>query len=920
MEYTIITFGAQEVMADVFNAMAALINSKTGSIYQSLVRLGLFLGLFWVLGQMVYGQKGTLFKNWFVPFYVALTFFFAPTCRVHIQDPTTHQPPITVDNVPWGLGAFAGTISNLSHNVTKKIEAVFSLPDNLQYHKTGSLLASNLIAHSSKFRITDPNLQDTMREFMCQCVLYDALLGTKYTLKDLKYSPDIWKLACESPSPARAFVFKEPGRGSRAEILTCKEGVQRLRPYIEQEVENAFAYFGNRIFGKRSERHASIIDPSVELKQYLPLSYEYMTKMSRSATDLMRQQLMINAIEDAADYKNQTFGNPASFAIQRAYLLQRMNQETTFGIAVQKLVAMKNVMEALIYVAFLFILPMAMLPLGWKFISNWVGLVLWVQLWSPLYAVLHYLANAAGASKSSSYLLATEGGVTIASSIGFANLHADMAAQAGFLTLSVASLSYALVKGGAASFVHLASHLGSPATAAASKAAEDMFSGNYSFGNISEGNVQVSNHSFGQQTWAPSYTSGFISQNHGIMARMSTAEGEHIMNVANSNLRSSININDSYTQSLSAQGSHMEQLSENTMIAAGQAQMEALRQSQEFASHIAQGASAGSSFTDSVAASDRKAINTVETLNDRFAQENSIDRATASQVLLEVGIGGGALLKGGLNSTHTHSSSERELFAKAKDFVKQTGYQTALETIKNAAQEERFSKLDDTGKRLVSGIQTSSERSHQLREEASLQMQKAQSYQEMASWAKQHAGAISQSLNQEYVNWLAKQSLPNSKGSMGLHSAEHILTRDDILNHSYQERFLEERIGDITSLLKEHGYSASFDHEYVERKARFQLPENYENALKAADREGFRLGEDLDDKIQREVDRKVRESSQMVDNGILSFTENANSRQQEIESYERESIGFAEDIYEKGEKVREILKKEYPGLIQKYSE
>src|SRR5687768_7321220 len=114
MEYTIITYGAGEVLNTLFNAIAAILNSKTGTLYVPLVRIGLMLGLLWALVTAIFGDKVKMITHWMMPFYLMLTLFFAPTCTLHIKDQATFQPPYTINHVPWGLGAFAGSISKIS--------------------------------------------------------------------------------------------------------------------------------------------------------------------------------------------------------------------------------------------------------------------------------------------------------------------------------------------------------------------------------------------------------------------------------------------------------------------------------------------------------------------------------------------------------------------------------------------------------------------------------------------------------------------------------------------------------------------------------------------------------------------------------------------------------------------------------------
>jgi len=820
MEYTIITYGSQEVMGEVFNAIASLVNSETGTIYKSLIYMGLSLGLMWSVAFMLYGDKTQFFKSWLVPFYLSLTLLFAPTARVHIKDPTNLQPPITVDHVPWGLAMVAGNISTISHRITQRIESVFSAPQELQYNKTGTLFASNLILNSTKFKITDPDLQDTMRSYVNQCIFYDALIGRKYTMRDLKHSGNIWALASANPSPARSFLFKEPGLGKTSEILTCRAGTARLKPYLDMEVENAFSYFGGMLFGSKPRPGRPMIDAGAELKKFLPISYGYMTGMANSAADIMRQQIMLSAVEDTADAESAKYGNPTSFAAKKAYLHQRMSQQTTFAIAMKKLLAMKNVMEILIYVSFIFIVPMAMLPKGWTFVSKWVGLLLWISLWPPLYAVLNFLVNAYASNKGAAHLHAmSPDGISLASSIGFTDLHADMSAQAGFLTLSVASLSYALVKGGAASFVHLAGHMASSTTAAASKAAEENLSGNYSFGNITEGTVQARNTNFGQHNFAPSLATGYSTVSNGMVSRTTTSDGENLLTIGNSKLRSDINMSESMSTSLSEQGSKTESLAQSQLIESAQSQAEAYRQVSDLSAHQARSENSGTSSVTSESVSDRESLSKVHQLTDKFAKDNSITYDKAAQAIARASVegsvgfsllGSGITAKGSLEGNIQTSKSDRELFGKAKDFVEQTGLNKSLDHTVQAVKDQRLSATDDMGSRYTKGINQSSDKADSLREAYSVNHQKAENYSKSASWVQQHGSSINRNMNQGFVNWLQTQPAPgNNKGRMGIQAAQHILSRNDNLALGYQQRYIEEQTRNPGEFLQKHGYNAS---------------------------------------------------------------------------------------------------------------
>ena len=914
MDFTVITYGAGEVLDTTFNAIAVLINSKTGTLYQPLVRIGLIVGLVWATATMVYGDHMKFLHRWMTPLFLALFLFFAPTCTVHIHDPVSGSI-FKVDHVPWGLGAVAGVTSRLGDKITKEIEMTFSLPDDLKYHKTGAVMASNLIANARTFHITNSDLAETLRSFITQCVVYDALLGKKYTLDDLKNSPDLWKLACEKPSPARSFLFKAPGKNQKPQIATCDKGVSLLDQWLKRDVQNAFQLFEGKALGQKSSSSskgeigqeqksvpnlASVVQGS-QLKQYLPGAFNYMTQMAKSAEEVMMQQMMMYSVVDSIENTSSSLGNAPNFAVRRAYLQQRANQETLAGVAAQKLIAMKNVMEALIYAAFIFILPLALLPSGWSFIARWIGLVLWIQLWPPLYAILNFIMNVSVKSKGIGMITGPEGtGLSIANSVGFTNLHADMAAQAGFMSIAVGTLAYAIVKGGAAGFSQLTSHLGSPALSAASRAAEDLISGNYNFGNVSQGTTQAYNSTFGQQNTSPTYASGAFTQNDGLISRTTGAEGGHMVSVSNSNLRSNLNLSESLSNSYTEQASHAKQMSENQMIAATTAEADHNRNVMDFSNHKAKQISDSDSYSTGETASASQAFTKLDGLVDRFAKDHSVSKEVAAQALARVSasastgvgfqvFGAGATATATIEASAQTSASiaSRNLLSHAKDYAQQSNFQDALKQASQVARDSRYSESSDQGKRYVSSINDSYEQSHQYRDEASASLQKSQSFSEMASWTKQNAGSINANLNQEYVDWLQTQPLPNSIGPMGIHEAETILGSRPQLDAQYQQRFMEDKMRNVENYLESHGLpqsGADVETSFYQAKGNITNPVDQQGGQNAASQAASHgLGNDF--KINTQLKSDVNKKLSSMDKNLIEQKEflekEANQRKEE---------------------------------------
>ncbi|MBY0281587.1 MAG: conjugal transfer protein TraG N-terminal domain-containing protein [Alphaproteobacteria bacterium] len=797
MDYAITTFGGGEILEGLFNAIAVCLNSTNGTLFTPLVRLGFLIGGFMGLVYAFWGDQLGFVKNWLIPFYLILNVLFVPQTSVWILDPV-HHTHNKIDHVPWGLGAFAGIVSNIGKVLTEKVEMVFNLPDDLRYQKAGHMFASHLIQHSKLFRITNEDAADNMRNFVNQCVVYDAMLGRKYTIEDLRHSDDIWGLVSSSASPVRSFVYREPHEpGSppnRAEIITCREGVSKFNSYWGREIHQTATVFGTKIFGK----HA-FLNPKVELFKYLPLSYAYLTQSAKSAEQILQQQMMVHSIVDGIEQKSIELGNAPNFATRRAYLQQRTTYETLGNLAAESLPVMKNVIEALAYAAFIFILPLALLPMGWKVIGQWGGLILWIQLWAPLYAVLNFMMTVSVKSKSIAALaLSNENGVTIANSVGLMNANADMAAMAGYLAMSIPFISWALVKGGAGAFVQLATHLGSVTQSVAGTTANEQSTGNYSFGNVSQGNVQAYNTSALQHNFSPSYQAGQFRQFEGRTDTTTTADGQHILSVANSNLPMSLNLAETKSQQLSERASQAWTTSQQQMQASSYHQAEAYRKVLDFATHQAHQAQLGKGLSYGETASTHHQASLFKQRAEQFANDNNMTVQEAANLLAGVSAGfnmGFVGMKG--EGSLSSQSSKGEVLRKAEDFVEQHQLQETLNKAVQGMKEERFNTSDEEGRRLMMSATASLDSSKSFRREAQASLQEAKSLSAQADYSRSYAATINQNLNQEFVDWMVKQPY-NGKGQIGLDETRRLLSSTDSKHHEIVQHYARDFLNQHT--------------------------------------------------------------------------------------------------------------------------
>ncbi len=799
MEYNIITFGNGEVLKGIFDAIATCLNAHSGTLYVPLIRLSIIIGALWAALYAIYGDYIKAITGWIIPMSAIMQLLFVPQATVWITDPVTryHQK---VDHVPYGLAMIAGHISKIGHGITEQVERVFVLPDDLKYQQTGTIFASQLLQQAKTFRITNEDLAENMRQFVGQCVAYDALLGRKYTIEELRHSDDIWGMVSGQASPVRSFLWRnlrqENQSRTRPQIVTCREGVTRFNQLWNSELKRASSLFGKKIFGKNS-----YINPQAELLKYLPLAYETLTDMAKSAQEILKQNMMIYAVVDGIEQKSTSLGNAPNFAVKRAYLQQRSTYETLGAMAAETLPSMKAVLEAIAYAAFLFVIPLAVLPFGWRFLSSWVQTLLWLQMWAPLYAVLNYIMTMAARAKSISALsLSNKAGVTIASSVGLVNVNADIAAMAGYLAMSIPFLSIALVKG-VGSFVSLASHLSNVTQGAASQAANEATTGNYSFGNISDGNRQISNTNMLNHSYAASYRSGSFQQADGRSDIVTSADGQQIVNVSSSNLPISLNVAETQSSQLSEQASRSYQTAMNKSESYAKSMTETLRQSVDLSDHM------GSSKQSSDHYNDGKSIDQSESLNKSaqmvkdFATNNNLNTEQASQVIAAASIGGskGLSILGllGINmdikGSLSGNASLQEIYQKAEKFAQSEDFQTSLRQTAQLVHNQSFAKNDEEGKRLAESIAKSWDESNNFREEASKSFRQSDDYNHQASLIKSSAASINANYTQEFAQWLSQQKADNTSGHIGPNTASVFANQSNKALLGYAQRFLAEK-------------------------------------------------------------------------------------------------------------------------------
>ena len=790
MHHTITTYGGGELFFLIFNGIAALFKEDGTGLVIPMMRIGLMVGSVYIVILMLF--KNSLLEGirWLLWVMVATNLLFLPKTTIHIRDPLNNYRR-DVANVPFTLGLVASLTSQIGKEITEKMESVFSLPDYMPYHQTGTVFASSLMGQLGKFRITDPTFKGNMDRFVNQCVVYDAMIGQKYTLTDLQNTPDIWNLVTTNASPVLGFLYKgnagapaaaAGGAGMRpappprapttGEIVTCRDGARRLNALWNQEIQKVTSVYGSRV-------HNQNLTEAV-FNRHLLGSARLLSNAAlwaTSAQDILKQELMINAVEDGTNNKLSELGSAGNYAATKALLQQRSAYAAAGEIAARTLPLFKNVIEALSYALFIFIVALAMLPNGHKVLLTYTGILVWTQLWAPLYAVLNLIMTLYG--KAETLGAGANTGLTLLNSSAIINANADTATLAAWLSVSIPFISYGILKQGAAAFVGLAHHLGSAMQSAASSTAAETVSGNISMGNITMGTQAYQNTSAFQNHTSPSYnTSQFKSLSGSGVEQSTFADGTqsvHDQGLSNTSVTLMASVNTAMEQQ---QRLHEAQSVANSKsLSAGKSLESAAQQTANVLERVGSDSFASESMSQNLTSTESKALQDHHNFVKDISENLNLSKTAANDLAVHIKAGTpelaikewkmapvGADIAGGASNSISH----QDMIQKAQSISEQRNHTYSLDSALSAAKNLMEGQNDTKGAELAQSASANLSEAQHLREEASLAQTNVKELSSSLSSSQRNDFQENRNVTQDFLEFVASQPINQGPDGFGL--------------------------------------------------------------------------------------------------------------------------------------------------------
>ncbi|HIF6264601.1 TPA: conjugal transfer mating-pair stabilization protein TraG, partial [Raoultella ornithinolytica] len=312
-------------------------------------------------------------------------------------------------------------------------------------------------------------------DYVQNCVMGDIFLNHKYSLEELLNSEDPYTIIFSNPSPLRGVFDKNN------QFKTCQEASRDLKSALALDTQTGgktWSYYVRQLFGGKP-------NPDLLFSQMIGDSYSFFYSSGQNAGQIIRQNVTMNALRSGIQSYAARSGDTASLvniANTSSLEKQRLAQATMGHQALRSLPMMQTVILGIMFGLFPIMVMAAMFNMmTMQVLKGYVFALMWLQSWPLLYAILN---------SAMAYYAKQNGVPVVLSELSQLQLkNSDIATTAGYISMMIPPLSWAMIKSMGAGFSSAYSHFASSGLSSTSQASSSVVDGNYSFSNMQTDNV-----------------------------------------------------------------------------------------------------------------------------------------------------------------------------------------------------------------------------------------------------------------------------------------------------------------------------------------------------------------------------------------------------------------------------------------------
>ena len=486
-----------EQIRDLFEAVVAL---TSGGDYLGLLKSVMLLGFLCVITVCALRYRGIDAMSFVFALVIFYTVTLVPKVDVNIRDDRAGTVYV-VQNVPLGIAFMAGTTSHVGHWLTQSFENVFTAVDAERFSRFGMVFPQRAVSALLAAGPVTPQGRLLVGDFNRYCVVPE-LVDYPEKIDALTQSGNLWQTITQAGwlNPAR----RTPDLDNN--WIGCDEAAVVIENHL------------NTVEVPAIERHLAMklipdsVDASNLILRVLPQSESLLLGISRSLSTSIKHSVFMNTLgEDIANVAalaNHPLAMVSNLAKSQGNLASEINYRTMAQIAKDALPKVRNALEFVILASFplVFIMMIALGHMSMMLLRSYLTLLIWIQLWAPISAVMNYLMVTVDAHPMNQ-IIAEYGANTVFAANLIREFGASSQAIAGFLTIMAPIIAFAIAKGSDMATAQLAGSIMAPAQNAAQSQGAGLASGSINLGNASWGNVSTNNVSGNKNDLSTSFTS-----------------------------------------------------------------------------------------------------------------------------------------------------------------------------------------------------------------------------------------------------------------------------------------------------------------------------------------------------------------------------------------------------------------------------
>lgn len=500
MEFFAYWNGSQ--IRDLFEAVVAITGS---SDYLGLLQTLILFGFLCVITVCALRYRG-LDAGSFI-FAVALFYgvTLVPKTDLAINDERSGSVYV-VSNVPLGLAFMASTTSHVGHWLTEIFEDTFAGVEAERFSRFGmvfperavnAILAAGPVTTQGRMLLSDFNRNCVMPE----------LIDYPQKIEALSTSGNLWQTIAQTGwvNPARKT------QDTAGNWLGCDEAIAFIDNHMATtELPAIQKHLAMKLLPDQ-------LDASTLILRVLPQAESLLLGVSQSLASSIKHSVFMNTLQSDIDNVAALAGHPLATATALAKaqgnLSSEINYRTMAEIAKDALPKVRNSLEFIILASFplIFVMVLAAGHMAGTILRSYLTLLVWIQLWAPISAVMNYLIIHTD-SHPMNQIIAEYGANTIYAATLIREAGASSQAIAGFLTILAPVIAFAIAKGSDFATAQLAASVMAPAQSAAQSQGASLTSGNISLGNTSWGNVSTNTQSGNKSDRSMGFTDSSMLQ------------------------------------------------------------------------------------------------------------------------------------------------------------------------------------------------------------------------------------------------------------------------------------------------------------------------------------------------------------------------------------------------------------------------